>query len=79
MSLTKLTINGQTVEFEAGKTILEVARQAGIYTIPTLCWLKDTTPTGSCRMCMVEVEGARTLLPACATQAANGMAVKTES
>ena len=56
-----------------------MARGHGIYTIPTLCYLKDTTATGSCRMCMVEVEGARTLLPACATAAAPGMVIKTES
>ena len=67
MSKPTLNINGMTVEFQPGQTILEVARAAGIYTIPTLCYLKDTTATGSCRMCMVEVEGARTLLPACAT------------
>jgi len=79
MSPSNLTINGQTVTFEPGQTILEVARQAGIYTIPTLCYLKDTTPTGSCRMCMVEVEGARTLLPACSTVATPGMVIQTES
>ena len=74
MSKPTLSINGMTVEFQSGQTILEVARGAGVYTIPTLCYLKDTTATGSCRMCMVEVEGARTLLPACATAAAPGMA-----
>lgn len=79
MSKPTLNINGMTVEFQAGQTILEVARSAGIDTIPTLCYLKDTTATGSCRMCMVEVEGARTLLPACATPAASGMVIKTES
>ncbi len=79
MSKPTLTINGMTVEFQPGQTILEVARAAGIYTIPTLCHLKDTTATGSCRMCMVEVERARTLLPACATVAAAGMVIHTES
>ena len=79
MSKATLNLNGKTVEFEPGQTILEVARGHGVYTIPTLCFLKDTTATGSCRMCMVEVEGARTLLPACATVAAAGMVVKTES
>ena len=79
MSKPTLNINGMTVEFQSGRTILDVARTAGIYTIPTLCYLKDTTATGSCRMCMVEVEGARTLLPACATSAAPGMVIKTES
>ena len=79
MSKPTLNIDGMTVEFDAGQTILEVARSAGIHTIPTLCYLKDTTATGSCRMCMVEVEGARTLLAACATAANKGMVIRTES
>ncbi len=79
MSTSRLNIDGMTMEIKAGQTILEAARAAGIYTIPTLCYLKGTTATGSCRMCMVEVEGARTLLPACATAAAPGMVIKTES
>src|SRR5450759_3315264 len=79
MSTATLNLDGKTVEFNPGQTILEVARRHGIYTIPTLCYLKDTTATGSCRMCMVEVEGARTLLPACATMVSPGMAIKTES
>jgi predicted molibdopterin-dependent oxidoreductase YjgC len=79
MSAPTLTINGMTVEFQTGQTILDVAKGAGIDAIPTLCYLKDTTATGSCRMCVVEVEGARTLLPACATPAAPGMVVQTES
>lgn len=79
MSKANLTLNGMAVEFSPGQTILEVARGHGVYTIPTLCYLKDTTATGSCRMCMVEVEGARTLLPACATVANPGMVIKTES
>ncbi len=79
MSKATLTLNGMTVEFQPGQTILEVARAHGIYTIPTLCHMMDTHPTGSCRMCMVEVEKARTLLPACATVAAPGMVIQTES
>ena len=63
MSTSRLNIDGRTVEIKEGQTILEAARAAGIYTIPTLCYLKGTTATGSCRMCMVEVEGARTLSP----------------
>jgi len=78
MANSTLSINGQTVEFTPGQTILEAARGAGI-DIPTLCYLKGTTPTGSCRVCVVEVEGARTLLPACSTQAAANMVVQTES
>ena len=75
MSESALTLDGITLEFQPGQTILEATRAAGIKTIPTLCYLKDTTPTGSCRLCMVEVEGARTLLPACATRACPGMVV----
>ena len=78
MPPSNLTINGETLTFEAGQTILEVARGAGI-AVPTLCNYKDTMPTGACRVCVVEVAGARTLLPACATQAAPGMVVQTES
>jgi predicted molibdopterin-dependent oxidoreductase YjgC len=79
MSKPTLTLDGKPVGFQPGQTILEVARASGTYTIPTLCYLKDTTATGACRMCVVEVEGARTLLPACATQAAPGMVITTES
>ena len=79
MSKATLNLNGMAVEFNPGQTILEVARGHGIFTIPTLCYLKDTTATGSCRMCMVEVENARTLLPACATLVNPGMVIKTES
>jgi len=78
MPPSTLTINGETLTFEPGQTILTVARGAGI-SVPTLCDFKDTMPTGACRVCVVEVEGARTLLPACATQAAPGMVVQTES
>jgi predicted molibdopterin-dependent oxidoreductase YjgC len=73
-----ITINGKEFAFEPGDTILEVARRHHI-DIPTLCHLKGTTPTGACRVCMVEVERARTLLPACATPAARQMVVATES
>jgi predicted molibdopterin-dependent oxidoreductase YjgC len=78
MPPSTLTINGETLTFEPGQTILNVARAAGI-SVPTLCDYKDTMPTGACRVCVVEVEGARTLLPACATQAAPGMVIQSES
>ena len=75
---SKIVINGNTFDFKAGETILEVARRNHI-NIPTLCHLKGATPTGECRICMVEVEGARTLIAACATPAGSNMRVKTES
>lgn len=73
-----LTINGNVFEFKAGETLLEVARRNHI-DIPTLCHLEGTTPTGACRVCVVEVEGARTLVPSCATPAGRNMVVHTES
>lgn len=73
-----LFINGRELSFESGETILEVARRHHI-DIPTLCHLKGATPTGACRICVVEVEGARTLMASCATPATPGMRVQTES
>jgi len=73
-----LNLNGNVFAFEPGETILDVARRNSI-DIPTLCHLKGATPTGACRVCVVEVEGARTLLPACATPAGNNMVIQTES
>jgi formate dehydrogenase major subunit len=73
-----LAMNGQSLSFTPGQTLLEVAEAHGI-AIPTLCHLKGTTPTGACRVCVVEVEGARTLLPACSTPAGPRMVVKTDS
>lgn len=73
-----ITINGNDFAFEPGETILEVARRNSI-DIPTLCHLKGAIPTGACRVCVVEVEGARSLMASCATPAANKMVVRTES
>jgi predicted molibdopterin-dependent oxidoreductase YjgC len=73
-----IVINGNELTLEPGETILQVARRNHI-DIPTLCHLKGATPTGACRVCVVEVQGARTLLAACATPAAPNMVVKTES
>ncbi len=73
-----MVINGNELPFEPGETILDVARRGHI-DIPTLCHLKGATPTGACRICVVEVEGARTLLPACATPAGANMVVRTET
>jgi formate dehydrogenase major subunit len=73
-----ITIDGRPLAFEAEETILEVARRNGIF-IPTLCHMKGVRPTGACRVCVVAVEDARTLLPACATPAAPKMGVHTHS
>ena len=73
-----LLINGNHFSFEPGETILQVALRNNI-DIPTLCYLKRATPTGACRMCVVEVKGARSLVASCATPAAPNMEVQTET
>jgi len=74
----KITINGNDFIFKSDATILSVARRNSI-DIHTLCHLRGTIPTGACRICVVEVKGARSLLPACSTPASNNMIVLTES
>lgn len=78
MTKRHLVINGREMAFSGGQTILEVARENQIR-IPTLCHLKGAAPTGACRICVVEVQGARTLLAACSTPAAPDMKVHTDS
>ncbi|HEU5039760.1 MAG TPA: molybdopterin-dependent oxidoreductase [Gemmatimonadales bacterium] len=73
-----LTVNGTSIPFEPGATILEAARMASIE-IPTLCWYPKLPIVGNCRICLVSVEGQGKLVPACATPAADGMVVQTES
>ena len=73
-----IVINGNEFGFDPGETILAVARRNNI-DIPTLCHLKGATPTGACRICVVEVAGADSLMPACATPAMAAMEVQTES
>jgi formate dehydrogenase major subunit len=76
--MTTLTINGRPCRAAEGATILDAARAAGI-DVPTLCWYPQLPTVGNCRICLVSVEGNPKLLPACATQAAEGMVVQTES
>lgn len=82
MSLVTVTINGKKLQVEEGTTILEAAKLLEIY-IPTLCHMNlhdgvEHNP-GSCRVCVVEVEGRRNLAPACNTPITEGMVVKTSS
>lgn len=74
----RVVINGKELEGQEGKTILELARTAGIY-IPTLCYLEKVLPIGSCRMCVVEVEGYEKPVTACNTPAVDGMKVETNT
>ena len=76
--LVTLTIDGQTVTVPAGTTLLKAAETVGI-TIPTICYHNFCTANGLCRVCVVEVESARTLAPACVAQVAEGMKIHTQS
>lgn len=78
MDMVNVKINGVSYEVPANSTILEAARTAGI-DIPTLCYLKDINQIGACRMCMVEVKGARSLVAACVYPVNDGMEVFTNS
>lgn len=78
MDMVNLKINGQAVSVPAGYTVLEAAREVGI-DIPTLCYLKDVSKTGSCRMCVVEIVGARALQAACVYPVSEGIEVLTHS
>jgi len=76
--MVNITIDGKKLEVPAGITVLEAARQAGIE-IPTLCDHPKLTPYGGCRLCVVEVEGAKTLQTSCTLPVGNNMVVKTNT
>ena len=83
METVKLTIDNKHIEVPKGTTILQAAKQAGI-NIPTLCYmnlphLDQEHKPGSCRVCVVEIPGRRTLVPACATKCTEGMEVLSHS
>ena len=73
-----LSINGQIITAREDQTVLEAARDAGII-IPTLCWHPDLSVDGSCRLCVVEVEGMRSPPTACSLPVSDGMVVQTET
>ncbi|HZK38554.1 MAG TPA: [Fe-Fe] hydrogenase large subunit C-terminal domain-containing protein, partial [Clostridia bacterium] len=73
-----LTINGKLVQAPVGSTIMEAAKANHIL-IPSLCYLENTHAIGSCRICVVEVEGAKTLQASCITKATQGMVVQTNT
>jgi predicted molibdopterin-dependent oxidoreductase YjgC len=76
--MIELTIDGQAVSVADGSTILDACRSLGIET-PTLCYADTLTPVNVCRVCVVELEGARVLAPACSRKAEPGMIVHTDS
>ncbi|KXK25344.1 MAG: formate dehydrogenase, subunit alpha [Candidatus Brocadia sinica] len=76
--MVSLLIDGKKVEAESTQTILQAAQKVGIH-IPTLCHDPRLAPSGACRMCVVEVEGAQSLVASCATPVSEGMKVSTRS
>jgi len=76
--MVNITIDGKITEVEKGTTVLDAARQLGIE-IPTLCDHPELTPYGGCRMCLVEVEGIKTLQPSCTLPAGNDMVIHTDT
>jgi predicted molibdopterin-dependent oxidoreductase YjgC len=74
----RLTVDGREVAVSEGATLLAATRSLGIDT-PTLCWGPTLTPVNACRVCVVELEGSRTLVPACSRRAEPGMVVRTDT
>ena len=76
--MPKLTINNVEVTVPDGATVLDAAKRAGVK-IPTLCYLEKVQAIGACRVCLVEVEGARELAASCVMPAGEGMKVRTNT
>ena len=74
-----LTVDGAEVRVPEGATILGALNEKTAVETPTLCWAPNLTPINACRVCMVEVEGSRVLVPSCARKVEDGMAVHTDS
>src|SRR5690348_873967 len=78
MAEAALTIDGRDVLARRGSTILDACRRLGVDT-PTLCQIDNLTPVNVCRVCVVELEGSRVLVPACSRKVEPGMKIKTDS
>lgn len=76
--MVELEIDGVRVRAREGSTLLDACKQRGIDT-PTLCFAENLTPVNACRVCVVELEGARALVPACARKVEPNMVVRTDS
>ncbi len=77
--LVELTIDGEAVQVVEGTTLLHACRGSDSGEIPTLCYGDTLTPKNACRVCVVEVEGSRTLVPSCSRKAEAGMVVHTDN
>ena len=76
--MIKVTVDGKTVEVAKGSSVLDAAYAAGV-DVPRLCFLKKINETSACRLCVVEIEGIRTLKNSCAVEATDGMVVRTNT
>ncbi len=74
----KLEVNGRQIEAEKGETILAALNRNGLH-VPTICSMKDLSPTGACRMCVVEVEGRENLVPSCSFSVEESLKITTHS
>jgi predicted molibdopterin-dependent oxidoreductase YjgC len=74
----EVTVDGAKVAVREGATLLDACKAAGVST-PTLCFAENLTPVNVCRVCVVELEGARTLVPSCSRKAEPGMVVRTDT
>ena len=77
-TLVEITVDGESVAVPEGSTILDACRRADVDT-PTLCWAENLTPVNVCRVCVVEVEGSRVLVPSCSRPVEEGMVISTDS
>lgn len=73
-----LKVNGRNIEAEKGETILSVLNRHGLH-VPTICSMKGLSPSGACRMCVVEVEGKESLVPSCSFPVEGPMTIRTHS
>jgi iron-only hydrogenase group A len=76
--MINIEVNGKTIQAKPGEMLLSALRRAGIQ-VPTLCHMEDLLPTGACRMCVVELENQRNLVPSCAYPVSEGMKIRTHS
>lgn len=72
------SVNGETIQMPEGATVLDACRQAGVE-VPTLCYGPTMTPANACRVCVVELEGSRALVPSCSRKLEDGMEINTDT
>ncbi|MBT3201338.1 MAG: 2Fe-2S iron-sulfur cluster binding domain-containing protein, partial [Phycisphaerales bacterium] len=76
--MVNIEVNGVQLKAKAGETVLAALKRNGI-SVPTLCHMPDMTPSGACRLCVVEIEGQPNLTPSCAYPVAEGMVIQTHT